>query len=63
VPATSSSATDIQIWLSRSPDTIIMPAKWEGFEKEFLGNHCWFDIRIAGGKPDKIKYIWFKCAD
>ncbi len=40
-----------------------MPAKWEGFEKEFLGNHCWFDIRIAGGKPDKIKYIWFKCAD
>lgn len=56
-PAASSSAIEIPARPSRGPDTIIVPAQQEGFEKEFLGNHCWFAIRISGGKLDKIKYI------
>ena len=39
------------------PDTIIVPAQKEGFEKVFLGENCWYSVRISGGKLDKIKYI------
>ncbi len=39
------------------PDTIVVPAQKEGFEAVFLGEDCWYAIRIAGGKLDKIKYI------
>lgn len=38
-------------------DTIIVPAQKEGFERVFLGENCWYAIRIAGGKLTKIKYI------
>jgi hypothetical protein len=39
------------------PDTIIVPAQKEGFEKVFLGADCWYAVRISGGMLDKIKYI------
>jgi hypothetical protein len=39
------------------PDTIVVPAQEEGFERVFLGENCWHAIRIAGGMLDKIKYI------
>ncbi len=42
---------------SHSSDTIIVPAQKEGFEKVFLGEDCWYAIRISGGMLDKIKYI------
>lgn len=38
-------------------DTIIVPARKEGFEKEFLLNNCWYAVRISGGMLQKIKYI------
>ena len=38
-------------------DTIIVPAKLEGFESVFLGEDCWYAIRISGGMLPKIKYI------
>lgn len=38
-------------------DTIVVPAQKEGFDRVFLGEHCWYAIRIAGGKLTKIKYI------
>ena len=38
-------------------DTIIVPAKEEGFNKVFLGENRWYAIRIAGGQLHKIKYI------
>ena len=38
-------------------DTIIVPAKLEGFERVFLGEDCWYAIRISGGMLHKIKYI------
>lgn len=34
-----------------------MPARKEGFEKVFLGEDCWYAIRISGGMLDKIKFI------
>lgn len=38
-------------------DTVIVPAREDGFKKVFLGEGCWYAIRISGGKLDKIKYI------
>lgn len=39
------------------PDTLIVPAQREGFERVFLGEDCWYAIRISGGMLDKIKYV------
>ena len=38
-------------------DTIVIPAREEGFKEEFLNNERWFAIRISGSMIDKIKYI------
>lgn len=38
-------------------DTIVVPAQKEGFLSEFIGNKCWFAIRIASAMIPKIKYI------
>lgn len=38
-------------------NTVVVPAREEGFEKEFLGNNRWFSIRINAAMLDKIKYI------
>ena len=42
---------------SSNENTIVVPANEEGFKKVFLGEHCWYAIRIAGGRLDQIKYI------
>jgi hypothetical protein len=39
------------------PDTVVVPAKKEGFEQVFLGQNAWWAIRISGGMIPKIKYI------
>jgi hypothetical protein len=39
------------------PDTVIVPAQKGGFEKVFLGERCWYAIRISGGMLQKIKWI------
>jgi hypothetical protein len=39
------------------PDTIIVPAQREGFEKVYIGENAWWAIRISGGMLPKIKYI------
>ncbi|MBI4310814.1 MAG: GIY-YIG nuclease family protein [Chloroflexi bacterium] len=36
---------------------VVIPAEPENFERVFLGNRCWYAIRISGGMLDKIKYI------
>jgi hypothetical protein len=38
-------------------DTIVVPAQQEGFERVFLGEKCWWAIRISGGMLPKIKFI------
>ena len=42
---------------SHNPDTVVVPAQKEGFDRVFLGEDCWYAIRISGGMLDKIKYI------
>ena len=38
-------------------DTIIVPAKKDGFEKVFLGENSWHAIRISGSMLERIKHI------
>ena len=38
-------------------DTVVVPAQEDGFKKVFLGEDCWYSIRIGGGMLPRIKYI------
>jgi hypothetical protein len=38
-------------------DTIIVPAREEGFNRVFLGENCWYQIKISSSMLPKIKYI------
>jgi hypothetical protein len=38
-------------------DTIVVPAKEDGFKEEFIGNNQWYAIRIGAAMKDRIKYI------
>ena len=38
-------------------DTIIVPARKEGFEKVFLGENCWYAIRLHENRISQIKWI------
>lgn len=38
-------------------DTIVVPAKDEGFNEVFVGEKCWYQIRISAAMLNKIKYI------
>ncbi|MAS87238.1 MAG: excinuclease ABC subunit C [Micavibrio sp.] len=38
-------------------DTIIVPAKEDGFNRVFLGKKEWYAVRIGGGVLNSIKYI------
>jgi hypothetical protein len=42
---------------SSGPDTVIVPARKDGFDKVFIGQNAWWSIRISGGMLDKIKFI------
>lgn len=39
------------------PDTLVVPAREDGFNRVFLGENCWYAVRIAAGKLDQIKYV------
>jgi len=41
----------------KGEDTIIVPAQKEGFDESFLGEKCWYAIRISSGMLERIKYI------
>lgn len=43
--------------LDSQNDTVVVPARKEGFEKVFLGEDFWRAIRISRGMLPKIKYI------
>jgi hypothetical protein len=38
-------------------DTVVVPAKEDGFNETFLGEKCWYQIRISTAMLSKIKYI------
>ncbi len=42
---------------STTKDTIVIPAWEDGFQEVFIGENCWYAIRISGGKLNEIKYI------
>jgi hypothetical protein len=42
---------------SDEPDTIVVPAQKDGFERVFIGENAWWAIRLSGGMIPKIKYI------
>lgn len=38
-------------------DTIVVPARDEGFHEVFIGENCWYQIRVSSAMVNKIKYI------
>jgi len=48
---------DLKVEITESWDTIVVPAKKEGFESVFLRQGCWFSIRINAREISKFKYI------
>jgi hypothetical protein len=38
-------------------DTIVVPAREEGFQQRFINENCWFAIRINAKHIPKLKYI------
>ena len=38
-------------------DTIVVPAREEGFQERFIRENCWFAIRISAKHISKLKYI------
>jgi hypothetical protein len=38
-------------------DTIVVPAREEGFQQVFIGENQWYAIRIGAAMKDRIKYI------
>jgi hypothetical protein len=38
-------------------DTVIVPAREDGFKRVFLGKNQWYAIRISPGMKDRLKYI------
>jgi len=38
-------------------DTVVVPEQEEGFQEVFIGEDCWYAIRISGGMLQRIKYI------
>jgi len=38
-------------------DTIVVPSREEGFQETFIGENCWYQIRIHGSMLSKIKHI------
>jgi len=38
-------------------DTIVVPARDEGFTETFIGQNCWYQIRIHGSMIPKIKHV------
>jgi hypothetical protein len=40
-----------------SAGLIVVPANEEGFQEVFLGQDCWYEIRISSSMIEKIKYI------
>lgn len=50
-------AGDVKIIDPSDIDTIIVPARKDGFDEVFIGENCWHAIRIHSSMIPKIKYI------
>ena len=56
-PVRSPAAREARRARRASADTIVVPAREEGFQKVFIGENQWHAIRIGPGMKDRIKYI------
>lgn len=56
-PKASSQAANIEEPENGIFDTVVVPAREEGFNKRFLAENCWFAIRIGAKQISKLKYI------
>ena len=52
-----STATSAGIRDLEELDTVVVPAREDGFNDVFLGKDCWYSIRMSGAMVDRIKYI------
>ena len=48
---------DKQTGVGQEWDTIVVPAKEEGFQSVFIGKNCWYAVRIGQKHISKLKYI------
>ncbi len=55
--ATADRGSKAEIQLVSENDTVVVPAQKDGFDDVFLGEDCWYAIRISGGMLPKIKWI------
>lgn len=42
---------------NNAKDTLVVPAREDGFKEVFLGQNEWYAVRLAGGMLEKIKYV------
>lgn len=54
---TNDAAKTTTVSTSAGYDTLVVPAVKEGFERVFIGENCWYSVRIAAGSIPKIKHI------
>lgn len=50
-------ATDAVLQMSAGPDTVVVPARLEGFNGVFLGQREWRAIRVRQARLPQLKYI------
>jgi hypothetical protein len=56
-PQASATPPALPVSVQAALDTIIVPAQSDGFDEVFIGQNCWYAIRISAGMLSKIKYI------
>ncbi len=56
-PKVVSDVTSTETTSDTQLDTVVVPAYPSSVQETFLGEDCWYPIRIAGGKLDTIKFI------
>lgn len=56
-PITSTDAINSKVELNQSPDTILVAARQESFNRVFLEDWCWYPIRISAEKLQSLKWI------
>jgi hypothetical protein len=57
VPQAATAATPDSGAKTQPEIVVVVPAQEEGFQEVFLGQNCWYAIRIGGGKLQQIKYV------
>ena len=57
MPQDVTSRNNTDIIVNDDKNTVVVPARSDGFKRVFLGENCWHAIRISGGMINRIKYI------